>query len=177
MVFEAPYIYISNQIQQTEYLQSSISYQQTNSLFRDQSRPWSASLNFHTDAEFFTFNKPVEATYFSIISEKYKTQLIENALFFSDDIFLEGIDDGILHSGNAYFTDTLSSKRFAGGFAGYGWAIEEDKIVGNIAATFDELTVRKKMRIYELEVQKSTVTNGSLWVSDSCSGDLVEEMI
>ena len=38
---------------------------------------------------------------------------------------------------------------------------------------FDSLTVRKKMRVYELEVQKNSVTNGSLWVSDSCSGDEV----
>ena len=39
------------------------------------------------------------------------------------------------------------------------------------------LTVRKKMRVYELEVQKISVTNGSLWVSDSCSGDEVVELI
>jgi hypothetical protein len=176
VVFEAPYIHVTNDIQQTDYIQSSILYRQTNSLFRDQSRAWSASLHFNTDAEFFVFNKPVEATSFSIISEQYKTQLLENALFFGDGIFLEGISDGILHSGNAYFTHSLSSRRFAGGFAGYGWSISQDKTYGNIGATFDELTIRKKMRVYELEVQKSTVTNGSLWVSDSCSGDLVEEI-
>ncbi|NDV63943.1 hypothetical protein [Bacteroides sp. 224] len=177
LVFEAPYIHVTNDIQQTDYIQSSILYKQTNSLFRDQSLPWSASLNFETDAEFFVFNKPIEATKFSILSEKYKTQLIENALFFGDGIFFEGIVDGILHSGNAYFVDSLSSRRFASGFAGYGWSIAKDKTYGNIAATFDELTIRKKMRVYELEVQKMSVTNGSLWVSDSCSGDLVEEIV
>ena len=67
----------------------------------------------------------------------------------------------------------ISSERFASGFAGYGWAILPNLTTGNIAATFDELTVRKKMRIYELEVQKITATNGSLWVSDNCSGDTV----
>ena len=51
------------------------------------------------------------------------------------------------------------------------------KLYGGYAATFDELTVRKKMRIYELEVQKISVTNGSLWISDACSGDLVEEVL
>lgn len=33
------------------------------------------------------------------------------------------------------------------------------------------------MRIYELEVQKNSATNGSMWVSDSCSGDIVEEIL
>ena len=32
------------------------------------------------------------------------------------------------------------------------------------------------MRIYELEVQKNNVTNGALWISDSCSGDIVEKL-
>ena len=50
-------------------------------------------------------------------------------------------------------------------------------LTGNIEATFDGLTIRKKARFYELEVQKQSVTNGSLWVSDSCSGDLVEEIV
>ena len=85
--------------------------------------------------------------------------------------------DGIRWSGNAYFDRNLSSQRFASGFAGYGWAIMEDEMVGGISATFDSLTVRKKMRVYELEVQKISVTNGSLWVSDSCSGDEVIELI
>ncbi|MDR1341519.1 MAG: hypothetical protein LBK58_15930 [Prevotellaceae bacterium] len=175
--FEAPYLHVINLLEQADYIKSSISYKRTNSLFRNQSLLWSASLHFDTDAEFFVFNKPVEAASFSIISEQYKTQLLENALFFNDGIFLEGITDGILHSGNAYFTGSLSSRQFAGGFAGYGWSISQDKIYGNIAAIFDELTIRKKMRVYELEVQKSTVTNGSLWVSDYCSGDSVEEII
>ena len=52
----------------------------------------------------------------------------------------------------------------------------EDNTVGGIHATFDSLTIRKKMRVYELEVQKISVTNGSLWVSDSCSGDEVRAL-
>ena len=67
--------------------------------------------------------------------------------------------------------------RFASGFAGYGWAIVQNELAGGFSATFDELTIRKKARFYELEVQKQSVTNGSLWVSDSCSGDLVEEIL
>lgn len=177
LVFEAPFVHVSNEVEQTDPIKSILSYQPTTSLFKDQSLGWSSSLNFDTDGEFFTFNKSVEAVSFSIISEKYKTQLLENALFFGDGIFLEGVSDGILYNGEAYFSSGLGSKRFASGFSGYGWNISENKLYGGIAATFDELTIRKKMRIYELEVQKSTVTNGSLWVSDSCSGDLVEEII
>ena len=141
------------------------------------SKEWSASLNFTTDAEFFTFQKPIESTSFSIISEKYKTRLIENTLFFDDGIFLEGLTDGIRFTGNAYFVNNLSSMRFASGFAGYGWSIMQSELAGGFSATFDELTIRKKARFYELEVQKQSVTNGSWWVSDACSGDFVEEII
>lgn len=177
LIFESPFTHIENDLKQTDYIRYSISHKLTTSLFRDQSLPWSSSLHFDTDSEFFAFNKPVESTSFSIISEKYKTRLLENALLFGDGIFFEGLPDGILHNGEAYFSSGLGSVRFASGFAGYGWNISEDKLYGGISATFDELTIRKKMRVYELEVQKSTVTNGSLWVSDSCSGDLVEEII
>lgn len=79
-------------------------------------------------------------------------------------------------TGNAYFNNNVQSSRFASGFAGYGWGIIKSEFVGGYHATFDELTVRKRMRIYELEVQKIRATNGSLWISDSCSGDLVEEI-
>lgn len=85
-------------------------------------------------------------------------------------------EGGIKHYGNSTFLGSLSSEYFASGFAGAGWAIIRNLTTGNVAATFDELTVRKKMRIYELEVQKISATNGSLWVSDNCSGDLVEKI-
>lgn len=161
----------------TDLLPIYLSYKETTSLFKDQSLQWSASLNINTDAEFISLLKPVESVGFSIISEKYKTRLIENTLFFNDNIFLEGLEDGVKHQGNSYFSDNLSSRSFSSGFAGNGWGIIYNRLNGNIAATFDELTIRKKMRIYEQEVQRQTITNGSLWVSDSCSGDFVEEIV
>lgn len=155
----------------------SLKHIQTTSLFRDQSLDWSASALLDTDDEFFVFGKPVEASAFSIQSEQYKTRLIENALFFNDGVWLEGITDGILFHGDAVFSDDLSSTSFASGFAGYGWGIKESGLTGNWEATFDNLVVRKKMRVYEMEVQKTSSTNGSLWVSDSCSGDTVTEIL
>lgn len=179
VVFTLPYIHVvdADSPSQTDMLPFEISYAETTSLFRDQSLSWSASLQFDTDGEFFAFKKPVESTSFSIISEKYKTRLIENTLFFDDGLFIEGLTDGVRINGNAYFTDNLSSMKFASGFAGYGWSIAQSELVGGFSATFDELTIRKKMRVYELEVQKHSITNGALWVSDACSGDLVEEIV
>lgn len=176
-----PYQYVPNISQGGEAITTMvnvhISCKDTTSLFKDLSSTNSSSLSIDTESEFFSFGKPVESNGFSIISENYKTRLIENALFFSDNSFIEGIVDGIRYTGNAYFANNISSMRFASGFAGYGWSIIRNELSGNVAATFDELTIRKKMRIYELEVQKQSITNGSLWVSDACSGDLVEELV
>lgn len=138
------------------------------------------TLSLDFEGQFFRFEKPIEAEYFAPISQKYKTKLEEGRLFLNDNgtdsLFLQAVSNGIFHSGNATFNHSLSSQVFTSGFAGSGWAILEDPLTGSFAATFDELTVRKKMRLYELEVQKINVTNGSWWVTDSCSGDFVEEI-
>ena len=157
----------------TEQLSFKTYFAQTTSPFRNKSLSWSATLHFVSDAEFFAFDKPVEAEYFAIKSGRYHTRLIEDALFFDDGKFIEGVTDGLRYAGNGYFDGSISSPSFASGFAGYGWAVKDEITNGGFHATFDSLTVRKKMRVYELEVQKISCTNGSLWVSDSCSGDEV----
>lgn len=157
----------------TEQLSFNTYFAQTDSPFRNQALPWSATLHFYTDAEFFAFDQPVESEYFAIKSDKYSTRLIEDALFFDDGKFIEGVADGLRYSGNGYFDGNISSPSFASGFAGYGWAVKDEKTNGGFHATIDSLTVRKKMRVYELEVQKISCTNGALWVSDFCSGDEV----
>ena len=173
-----PYDYVDeNNLAGSALLPVGFKMEYTTSLYKDLSKDWSASLHVRTDAEFVVFDNPIEAKRFAIDSEIYKTCLIENALFFNDGIFIEGLEDGMLANGNFYFSGSLSSRAFASGFAGYGWAISENRTYGGYAATFDEITIRKKMRVYELEVQKMSVTNGSLWVSDSCSGDKVEEIV
>ncbi len=132
----------------------------------------SISLYIDTNSDFITFDKPIESKKHLGIDGSF-TRLTDKHLYFSSEHYLMSATDGVKHFGNAYFIDSLSSERFSSGFAGYGWAILKNLTTGNIAATFDELTIRKKMRIYELEVQKNSATNGALWVSDSCSGDTV----
>lgn len=170
---QIPYINGETEGMPTEQLSFKTYFAHTTSFFRNQSLSWSATLHFTTDAEFFAFDKPAEAEYFAIKSERYHTRLIEDALFFDDGKFIEGVVDGLRYAGNGYFDGNISSPSFASGFAGYGWAVKDEITNGGFHATFDSLTVRKKMRVYELEVQKISCTNGSLWVSDYCSGDEV----
>lgn len=174
---ELPYAYSIDSGQITDRLGLSFSFGPSNSIWHYMANDVKdISLHLDTDGEFIVFDKPVEAQFFSINSSIYKTQLRENALLLREGIFIEGITDGMAFTGNAYFNNNIQSQRFAGGFAGYGWGIIKSEYTGGYHATVDELTVRKKSRIYELEVQKTGATNGSLWISDSCSGDLVEEI-
>ena len=128
-----------------------------------------------TDTDFFSFCRPVEAENYIGINDSL-TRLTKDSLFFSDEKFILSAKDGLKHYGNAYFLNDIGSEKFSSGFAGSGWKISKNQVTGNIAATFDELTIRKKMRIYELEVQKISATNGSLWVSDNCQGDTVVKL-
>lgn len=169
-----PYTHTSEEgVPVNENLPLRLDYRQTSSLLAAQNKDWSATFCFDTEAEMFAFKKPVESDRFSIISNKYKTYLGEGVLFFNDGIFIEGVADGMAFSGNSYFNGDIGTRRFASGFAGYGWGVHQNNLTGDYNATFDSITIRKKARFYELEVQKQTVTNGSLWVTDSCSGDIV----
>lgn len=135
----------------------------------------SKSLYITPNCDFITLDKPLETKGYIGIDNSF-TRLTEKHLFLSNDHYLMSGTDGIIFFGNTYFINNLSSESFASGFAGYGWGILRNRTTGNIVATFDELNIRKKMRIYELEVQRNSVTNGSLWISDSCSGDQVEKI-
>lgn len=141
------------------------------SLYQKQDR-YSDTFFLHTDADFFGFNKPVEAIGHIGIDGSL-TRLADKTLFFTADSYLLSVAGGIRHYGDACFMDGIGSEFFSSGFAGSGWAIQKNKTTGSIQATFDEVVVRRKMRVYELEVQKNSATNGSLWVTDSCSGDTV----
>lgn len=135
----------------------------------------SNSTIIETDTDFFRFSKSVEVRG-HIGIDNSPTRLTNEGLFFTGSTYLLSGADGIKHYGNAYFTKDLSSEKFSSGWAGSGWAIMYNETTGNFTATFDELTIRKKMRIYELEVQKTNITNGSLWISDYCCGDTVQKL-
>lgn len=179
-----PFSYISNDIKYNTVASFSLQAQTSESkIYNPTNKQDKASIAFATSASHFSLNAPIEAPGFAIKSSKYKTRLEEDALFFDDGIFIEGITGGMrlsknsMFDGNLYsFDATQSSVSFSSGFAGSGWAIMEDTTNGGIHATFDNLTIRKKMRIYEFEAQRISVTNGSFWVSDSCSGDEVREL-
>lgn len=177
--FESPFRYNvtadDDTTQITEYRTTSLGYKESSSLYAPLNRK-SASLVFNTTADFYVFDKPLEGKNSIGIAES-KTRLLANQLFFGDSVYWLAIADGVKHYGNAYMVNDIGSVEFSSGFAGSGWRIYKNQLTGNISATFDELTIRKKMRVYELEVQKQSVTNGSLWVSDACSGDLVEEVL
>lgn len=145
--------------------------QPSTSLYKPQNRD-SDTVNVTTTADIFLFDKPIESKV-SIGIDNSLTRLTNNALFFTNESYLQHSNGGIKISGNTSFMGSLSSTEFASGFAGYGWNISKSQITGNHVATFDELVIRKKMRVYELEVQKNNITNGALWVSDYCAGDTV----
>ncbi|WP_018667158.1 hypothetical protein [Bacteroides gallinarum] len=136
---------------------------------------YSDTFRMDTDADFIAFGVPLEASGHVGIDGS-ATRLADGVLYLNEDLRLQAVTDGIKHYGNSVFCGSLSSENFSSGLAGTGWGILQNRTTGSISATFDELTVRRRMRVYELEVQKQSVTNGSLWVSDSCSGDTVEKL-
>ncbi len=179
-----PFIYMSgeNAIHTTAAFDVQVKTSES-SIYNPTNKQEKAAVSLTTLATQFLFNVPIEASGFAVKSSKYKTRLEEDALFFDDGIFIEGITGGMRMSKNSMFDGNLysfdaaqSSISFSSGFAGRGWAIMEDTTTGGIHATFDNLTIRKKMRVYEFEAQRISVTNGSFWVSDSCSGDEVREL-
>nr|DAJ88183.1 MAG TPA: hypothetical protein [Caudoviricetes sp.] len=146
-------------------------YRASSSVYQPLNR-FTDTLFISTDADFVCYDKPVEAKGHVGIDGSF-TRMADGKLFFTNEIYLSSSAGGIKHYGNAYFLGSVSSERFSSGMAGSGWGILHSQTTGNVTATFDEVIIRKKMRAYELEVQKSAATNGSLWVSDACQGDTV----
>lgn len=62
----------------------------------------------------------------------------------------------------------VRSSTFTSGFAGSGWQIDDGIITaGKISAEFDDLTIRGRLRVYELLIQQIRATNGSVFVSST----------
>lgn len=136
---------------------------------------YSESFVIGTDADFVTSGVPFEAAG-HIGIDGSATRLTDGVLYFTEEVRLQSVAGGIKHYGDSLFLGSLSSEFFSSGFAGIGWAIQSNRTTGNVVATFDEVVARRKFRAYEFEVMKISSTNGSLWVSDSCSGDSVEKL-
>lgn len=66
------------------------------------------------------------------------------------------------------FSTSISSASFASGFTGSGWRVDYGITnASRASAEFDDLTVRGRMRVYELLINQIRATNGSLFVSSS----------
>ena len=67
-------------------------------------------------------------------------------------------------SGTSTMKDDIVSDFFASGFAGSGFKIDKE-LNGDYSATFDNLTIRKMMKVYELQISKISAVNGGLIIS------------
>ena len=135
----------------------------------------SESFHIRTDADFVTVAVPLEAAGHIGIHAS-PTRITDRILYLTEALRLQAVEDGIRHYGNSVFTGALSSEFFSPGLSGSGWAVRRNRTTGGVSATFDEVVARRKFRAYEFEVKKTSVTNGSFWISDSCSGDTVEKL-
>ena len=167
-------IYEADGVQSIVPHKTSFGHRTSTSRFAPQNR-YSETFLVSTDADFVAANVPIEAVGHIGIDNSF-TRLTDGVLYLTEALRLQAVSDGIKHYGNSYFGGTLSSEFFSAGFAGSGWAIQTNRTTGNVTATFDEVVARKKFRAYEFEVKKLSATNGSLWISDSCSGDSVERI-
>ncbi len=82
---------------------------------------------------------------------------------------LKSGSNGELTLYNGFFTQGAQSEAtFASGFAGSGWRADYGVTTASRASLeVDDLTVRGRMRVYELMIQQIRATNGSLIVSSS----------
>lgn len=128
-----------------------------------------------TNNDFIVSKKPIESENFTISGKE--TRLSDRLLKFSRGLMIEGAGNYIAHHGNMVIKNDMTTDNFSTGFAGSGWGIRNNPVTGITGITIDEATIRRKMRVYELEIQKISATNGALWVSDSLSGDSVTQII
>ena len=81
---------------------------------------------------------------------------------------LKSTAGGGLTLGSATTNQVASLATFASGFAGSGWRADYGITTASRASIeTDDLTVRGRMRVYELLIQQIRATNGSLFVSSS----------
>lgn len=68
---------------------------------------------------------------------------------------------------------SIRTDSFVSGFAGGGWQIDQNISAPGTNAEFDNLTIRGRMRVYELIIQQIRATNGSIFVSSASKAKTV----
>ncbi|MGL5692198.1 MAG: hypothetical protein ACRDD8_15465 [Bacteroidales bacterium] len=125
------------------------------------------------DTKFAVFNSASNAT---------ATYLGDKILYLGDNgdstgligHYLMNNTNGMTVNGDLLMDNfSIRNLNFSEGISGTGVGIDFTKST----ITADFLVVRKKFRVVEFEIQKTTTTNGDLVVSSSCSGDYVTEII
>lgn len=176
LLLEGSYEYQENgDVSQIKSKKSGFSYVPASN-YVAQSKKEQTAFFITTDSDLVSIEKPTFIGGYIQITNS-TTQLSKDSLKFQDGVTIGLSGDGMLHSGNVRFSDSIGSKTFTSGFSGEGWKIQKQTTTGYMRATFDELIVRKKVRAYETEIHKVTATNGSLWISSSFSASKVEEIV
>ena len=106
----------------------------------------------------------------TVMSDKLEKIRIKesNSVYADIELSNEG-NMGISMTGTGLYLDNykqLGSSTFTSGFDGTGWRIEHDSNIG-ADATFDNLTVRGTLQVYELLINQIRATNGSVLVSSA----------
>lgn len=79
-------------------------------------------------------------------------------------------------SGSLQLVTLASNQAFFSGFTGAGYRLDYGITeAGKASAEFDNLTVRGRMRVYELLIQQIRATNGSLFVSSSSRAETLSD--
>lgn len=124
----------------------------------------------NTDKNKFVFNARIDA-FNRVGIQNSQTRIENNKLLLNDNHYLISLADGVKHYGNSWMTGKIGTESFSTGFAGNGWQIDQDA-----KATFTDLVVRRRLKVYEFEVQKISSVNGSFWVSANCSAATVTKL-
>ena len=134
----------------------------------------SYSMYIGTNDDFISFINPIESKSFTIKGKQ--TSLSDGLLDFGNNLMIEATQKGMVVHGYTQIINNISSPNFSSGYTGEGWAIRRNLVTGLSDMTVDEMTVRGRLSIYELDVQMTRVSNGSLWVSDGFKADIVEQI-
>jgi len=128
------------------------------------------SANINTDRDKLTFNKPIY-TQETVGITNSNTRLEDNKLLLDENHYILNVNGGIKHFGDILVNDDIGTDSFSSGFSGNGWRIDQDSL-----ATFTNLVVRNRLKVYEFEIQNMTAINGSFWVSANCSAGKVVKL-